>query len=412
MSKIEPYLVKNIAHRFRKIRVTKHKNIPPDLISNGQKSAILRIEKGKIPSSGNFISDTLLEDYVHYFKCTKVELIFGNDLEIETLLYLLFHDIFTTVVPENIQQKFPYLRTRYPTEEKVTTAFIQLPYAFADFSRWNLLLKEKKVDETQDNPPVDFASILWILWAMMKEKMIYSFKEKYLPTIFNTSNQKFQFNQIDHKLQLWLKSEFSDSLIPDLVTKLQNNSIFKLGYMVKQLINDFLINALIECYLEDIPLKEYIPPIQKIEVNSKKLNKFLKNQKNHDKFNTEWDRYFSQKQTELTSEDFERMESETFFQGMNGITYKTTPFINETNKVSVKDFLDYILRNQKFFSHWHVLNINEHKIPGILTVNSHAANLLQQKISTTLRATIDEYVGYQNILINCIKWNELSELGK
>lgn len=74
----QEHLIPYIAKRFKNLRSNFYYKIPPEMISNGQKSAILRTEKGQNTKSGNFITDILLDDYFDYFHTSREELIFGT----------------------------------------------------------------------------------------------------------------------------------------------------------------------------------------------------------------------------------------------------------------------------------------------------------------------------------------------
>ena len=83
---LERILRKIIAFRFKKLRG----DTPYELISS-QRGNINRIEQGINTSSGNFVSDTLLDEYSKYFGKSKAELIFGDDGQIENTLFALYH---------------------------------------------------------------------------------------------------------------------------------------------------------------------------------------------------------------------------------------------------------------------------------------------------------------------------------
>ncbi|MCC9692567.1 hypothetical protein HK247_10230, partial [Streptococcus agalactiae] len=97
MLDLEKILRGMISAKFKDLRGS----IPPDIISNGQRTAIYNIEKGKNPKSGNFVTDTLLEDYSSYFGMDKSDLIFGDALLLELTLYHVFSQIFYQIVPDD-----------------------------------------------------------------------------------------------------------------------------------------------------------------------------------------------------------------------------------------------------------------------------------------------------------------------
>lgn len=97
----ERILVKEISKRFKKLRG----KTPYDIIANGQATAIKRIEKGKVPSSGNFISDTLLENYHDYFGMDNIGLIFGDEEEIKTAVGYVFLELSRSIMPAFVKEK-------------------------------------------------------------------------------------------------------------------------------------------------------------------------------------------------------------------------------------------------------------------------------------------------------------------
>ena len=94
MSFFEDELIKKVSVRFRELRGSRQ----IETISSGQVSTIKRIESGKNIKSGNFIPDSLLEDYSRIFKIKKVRLIFGTDSEIEELLEITFDNYFQEIL--------------------------------------------------------------------------------------------------------------------------------------------------------------------------------------------------------------------------------------------------------------------------------------------------------------------------
>ena len=98
MIDFEKSLIPTISFRFKNLRVNGGRKLKPEVISYGQKSAILKLEKEGVPASGNFVSDRLLGDYSDYFNETKEYLIFGNQKEIYNQLSGLFFLIFLHLI--------------------------------------------------------------------------------------------------------------------------------------------------------------------------------------------------------------------------------------------------------------------------------------------------------------------------
>ena len=262
MIDLQSFLVDKISHRFRELR----ENIPPDLISYGQKSAIYKIEKGEVPKSGNFISDSLLEDYVGYFKMSREELIFGNSEDFEQAIDYILMELLFPVIAEFIDyQDLPYSTYKHGNYPSLKTqrAVIELLHIFADFARWYGLRKGNT--EYDKDEFVDYFTMMDIVLILCKNNFGRIFKEKIIQDIFNDSDEKFHFNRINKKLDLCLSTYFPDIFVPETIEKLRNNSIFKLGFIVKTLVSDFLVD-LPESYLEEIPIEYNIPPLRIWEI--------------------------------------------------------------------------------------------------------------------------------------------------
>lgn len=406
MVDFEDILIIRISHRLEKLRETGHGKIPPDIIANGQKSAILRMEKGKRPKSGNFISDTLLDSYANYFNKSKTELIFGTEAEVEIELMWLFLDIFHLLAPDRYVEKFGLLRITKNVPLEVYEAIRNLAYSFADFARWYDLKRE---DEAEDeNEMIDFLSMYQIIWKLCKRKLLRSFEEKVIGSVFNEADDKFYFNRINTKFNQWLQTDFVNIIVPEIIEKLKSDSIFKIGYIVKNLIDGSLVRNLPHSYLTDIPLEEFYLPVKSYHFEP------YKDDETSEKIAEAWVNMMitMSKKKRFTIEDIEELDNYKFFEGVEGVIDESKPFINQTRKVNASDFLDSVLATPDFFDRLHDLNFKERKIPGILTVNSHASNLFQVKINGMFETIIDDLVRYQNIFINCIKWEELEDFAK
>ncbi|WP_086443696.1 hypothetical protein [Candidatus Enterococcus lemimoniae] len=404
MLNLENILIPEIAKRLKDLRVTEYRKIPPELISHGQKSRILNIEKARLPKSGNFISDTLLDDYARYFTIPKAELIFGTSEETEKYLLLFFFEIFSTLTPDRFMNQLGLPRRIESLPMPLHAAIKNVTYAFADFGRWYEL---KQAYETADEKEtIDFLSMYKIIWRLCKKKITRSFEEKLIPDVFN---DKFYFNRINEKVMNWLLSDITTIIFPEMVEKLKSDSIFKMGYIVKGLIDEALVQKFSPCYLKNIPLEEFLPPIKSFHVHLEEEDRTEENMK---KLAEETFRFLHASKERLSIEDLEALDKETFFEGVRGVTDESSPFVNDTRIVDAEEFIDYVMSTPTFFDKLHELNRRDRKIPGVLTVNSHASTLLQVKVNEVFEIIIDDLVRYQNIFINCIKWEELEDFAK
>lgn len=385
MIDLQSFLVDKIPHRFRELR----ENIPPDLISYGQKSAIYNIEKGKVPKSGNFISDSLLEDYVGYFKISREELIFGNSEDFEQVIDYILMELLFPVIAEFIDyQDLPYSTYKHGNYPSLKTqrAVIELLHIFADFARWYGLRKGNT--EYDKDEFVDYLTMMDIVRILCKNNFGRIFKEKIIQDIFNDSDEKFHFNRINKKLDVWLSTYFSDVFIPETIGKLRNNSIFKLGFIVKTLTTDFLVD-LPESYLEEIPIEYNIPPLRIWEIPH----------------TLEAERLVKQKQEEHFAN---KVPYEELYKGIEGAVLKHKPEKVGLEKRKLDDFIDGLTNMPSEFSEIHALDHGRWKIPGILTSNSQASNEFQKFMNNATLDMINHLIAVQNHFINCIKREELA----
>lgn len=180
MVDLEELIIFNISSRFKELRETKYQKLSPDLIANGQKSAILRIEKGENTTSRNFISDTLLDNYSQYFIMSKKDLIFGTNEDLEKDLMLIFYEMIRSIVLSDFIEKPCTFVKNSTLESKVHKAVLNLMYSFADFGRWYDLRRIDTIgtEDEWENEMIDFGSMSAILWKICKKKLSAHLKKK------------------------------------------------------------------------------------------------------------------------------------------------------------------------------------------------------------------------------------------
>ena len=66
----------------------------------------------------------------------------------------------------------------------------------------------------------------------------------------------------------WVDEEFINIIVPEIAKKLKSNSIFKIGILVHNLIDDFLNEDLPESYQTAIPLQIERPAGFEIGINN------------------------------------------------------------------------------------------------------------------------------------------------
>ena len=398
MLDLERILRKIIAYRFKRLRG----DTPYELISS-QRGNINRIEQGINTSSCNFVSDTLLDEYSKYFGKSKAELIFGDDDQIENTLFFMFLQMYIKIIPD---VKVPDMQYPFKSEEfqdgislDICEKFREIFIIFSDYYRW---YKIRKFEEESDKD-IDVVSMFKIVWALLNKKIVSSFKVHVITEFFNDSEPKFCFNQINVKFNLWYHKYFVNSIIPEALSKLRTDSIFKIGFMVKDLIDNFIDVDLPKSYLEDVPLEEFILPQKNYHINFKESI----SDEETIKLSTEVVKMLTRDTTINSLEEIKRIDEENFFTEFDFVIDESISFVDESRRVSAKSLLDSILMTPDIFDRFHDLNSKERKIPGLLTTNSQASKLFQIKVNEVYLQQIDELVRFQNIYINLIKWDEL-----
>ena len=182
MLDLERTLRKIIAYRFKRLRG----DTPYELISS-QRGNINRIEQGINTSSGNFVSDTLLDEYSKYFGKSKAELIFGDDDQIENTLFFMFLQMYIKIIPD---VKVPDMQYPFKSEEfqdgislDICEKFREIFIIFSDYYRW---YKIRKFEEESDKD-IDVVSMFKIVWALLNKKIVSSFKVHVITEFFNDS---------------------------------------------------------------------------------------------------------------------------------------------------------------------------------------------------------------------------------
>lgn len=396
MLDLEKVLREMISARFKDLR----QNTPAELISNTQKTAINRIEKGVNPKSRNFVSDTLLADYADYFGIEKSELIFGDSMLLEFTLYHLFSQLFYQIVPDDNNVGLTIDRTKMQTniDTKMVDSFLELFYIFGDFGRWRHL---KKIQNS--NTDIDYMAMFEIIWRLIKNKVVTSFQEHVIVPLFDDEQVPFRFNRINNSFDVWYHKQFVKIIVPEALKKLQSDSIFKMGFMVKSLIEHFLNTTHITSYLEDVPIDKYYLPITNYTIDISKI----KTEEDDVKVAMEYLRWLNRYNSLETPEEAIAFADEKFFEEFDFVTEEKRPMIDQTTQTSIQELLDDIIQHPENYEEGYILHGSTEEIPGILTINSQVSKLFQAKIAEVFLKQIDDLVRYQNIFINFINWDEL-----
>ncbi|MFD3042216.1 hypothetical protein ACFKJ7_00430, partial [Streptococcus agalactiae] len=97
---------------------------------------------------------------------------------------------------------------------------------------------------------------------------------------------------------------------PEALKKLESDSIFKMGFMVRNLIENFLVLDLPLSYLEDVPLEEYYLPITNYTIDISKIE----SEEVENKVLREYLRWILRYNSLETSDDAKKFADENFFE--------------------------------------------------------------------------------------------------
>ena len=346
MSFFEDELIKKVSVRFRELRGSRQ----IETISYGQKSTIKRIESGKNIKSGNFIPDSLLEDYSQVFNIKKVRLIFGTDSEIEELLEITFDNYFQEILSKKkINDEL----------DNFNKSFIDYLCIFAEFSTWYNLNLDQKCSLSFTIP-----------WYLIKRKLVNSFKNRVINNIFKDEDSKFLFKEIDEQFIQWLNYELANVFFPEVINKLKKETIFKIGFMI-----NFLTKEIIE------------PELPILENGSIHFN-YLRLKKNLDYMTT------------VVAKTDKGISFKRKFSPPKNNEVRKKELVSEQKTLNRNDFLNYVRSDRDTFGG---------HVPGILTINSRASKYIQLELNDLMLNHVKEFTAYQNKLLNLIKISELED---
>ncbi|EPG1415570.1 helix-turn-helix domain-containing protein [Enterococcus faecalis] len=466
MIDLEKKLVTKVSERCKKLRTSS--TYRQDDIAD--KASISKIENGKYKSGDNFITDTVLEEYSTIFNISKEEIIFGKEDEFEELLLDFFFDLFRLIsrrdLSEDINNPKYYREGAFDVLDiEIQRAVISLANSFAEYNLqyYNFLKTDEGfmdcVDKDLDqyfyidgklvnlvrdfrNKPInediviDQSDMGEKIWLICKEKFIRSFKAGVVLNLFDD----FKYSSINNEVNKWIKGQFIQIIVPELVGKLKSNSILKIGYMVKNLIDDFLNEDLSESFQTTIPLQIRRPKYYNLSIqnNASFHNLSEDERKKRDQlFNEALELHRSGKMLDLKTEELEKYERYGIYFREVPETIKTRevdidavinqaivskslhktkaelrPIIEESPIIKISDF-NSEEEIMEFYDDWydstHFTNTN---IPGYLTNNSQISHRWQQRLNKEIRESIENFIVIQNNLLRLLTEEELIKFGK
>ncbi|SEN16240.1 hypothetical protein SAMN04487786_3303 [Paenisporosarcina quisquiliarum] len=453
MIDLEAYLIPKIAERCKILRM----NIGFPMERMSDKASISRIEKGVVPKSGNFITETVLFDYTNVFDKAPEEIIFGSSEEFEETLEWLFTKLFRLIRIKDLTTDSDLYRGLDNIDIESQKAVLSMAETFAEFNikRYNFLKSDEKY---MDNVSKDLDCQLWIggefvnlerdfrktpineetvidifdmrdkMWLMCRTKFISSFRVEIIDNIL----RDFKYSNINSKVRQWIIQQFNKVIVPDAVAKLKSNMIFKIGFMVKNLIDEFLDEDLSISFQNTIPLQITKAKHYELNINSIDLSKLSEAEKNE--------------RVELILEVMRTMQKGEIQDAKllrYGINFREVPEAISTKEVEIDDVINRAINTrgigrtlkdppmfeespifvtsdinpqdsikaavEDWYDNKHFKNQN---IPGYLTNNSQIIQRLQERMNKDINESIDKFIDIQNNLLKLLTDEELMNFSK
>lgn len=460
MIDLEKSLAPLIAERCKKLRESY--NFSMEKVSD--KSSVSRIEKAIIPKSGNFITETVLFDYTTAFDKSSEEIIFGNTEEFEQTLLLIFEESFRLIRLKNLATDSHLYNNIDNFDLEFQKSSLSMAEAFAEFDlmRYNFLKSDeifmdvvsKKFDRQilfdgkfinierdfrtkpiNENIVIDLYDMNDKLWLMCREKFIRSFRAEILDSLF----EDFKYSSINSKVNQWLIQQFKKIIVPDVVEKLKNNGVFKIGFMVKNLIDEFLDEDLSKSFQTTIPIQTTRDKHFEIYVNNSDGfgSRKLSNQEKEEKMK------LIEKAFEIIQKS-ELPDSELNAKFLKyGIIFREVPEVNFTREVEIDELLNRVINTRgvgrtledipifeespifevsgynskeeirEVFKQWHEnKHFKNQNIPGYFTNNSQIIQRLQEKMNEEVHESIEKFIDIQNNLLKLLTVEELEKFAK
>lgn len=242
-------------------------------IEENDKLVEYKNQNGKIVAS-SIITEGFIHSCQEYFHCSKIDLIFGGDEELEKLLYGLFFYISKFAFIRDLDSEFLINYPGYFLEDKRFVMLQRKMYQLYSFSaeycvkRYNFInsfytvmpfyeCEDEKLQffdhnfdqitthlegiEKTFSMSIPFYDIFRFFWAAIKDEFIESFKGKiikYLVTVPIDSDKKpIKFYELKDRVNDWLIEDVSQKIIPNVVSIFEKNDIFSLGSQVKTLVD-------------------------------------------------------------------------------------------------------------------------------------------------------------------------------
>ena len=428
---LEEVLVDSISERC--LRLRKEKGLKQSDIASSGPSYI----EGKKWQSGNFISRELLNCYCISLNVSEREIIFGNDKEIEELISCLFVQMFHTYTVKDIFSSENELSSEFSEKFYISLqkSIIELASCFAQFN------KDRYEFIKSNDPKFSYKFFetenFYKLWLILKDNLISSFK-KFIE--IDRLFENFEYRNLNQFIRRWIELEVVNNIFPRAQNKLGTNKLFKIGYMVNDLINNFLDTDLPLSFQETVPLKlnkgeeikfNFSPDSSMDDVNlkfliekrslEKEIMKIVKTkgfdnvpkemiEKLENDYHTtilrleKKDKYVEGKIDTILNNAL--LLSNHNLYSNDAITVLASPTLYFTDNKSLEEI------DQLMDDNLDILLGDSVKIPGMTSNNSQILNELQKKVNQDVQNSIDTLVRLQNYLLSLLEYDEFKSLLK
>lgn len=266
--------------------------------------------------------------------------------------------------------------------------------------------------------------------------MISSFNTNLIPSLF----EHFTYSTINSRISLWISKGLCADIVPAVIEKMKSNSIFKLGLLSKQLIQDFLKEDLPESYQQTIPIKTTRDGGISITIGSpaeKKDRKLtdseLKKQMRlhkiamrmaqsdehpNDELLAEFEKYgifFKEKPKEeyIIEEDIDSVITRVISSKYNGRTKNNRPMIEEGSPIfKVPKNISNEEMDALYMSWYEDTHFQNQVIPGYFTNNSQIGHRLQELLNEDILSMVESIIHMQNNLLLFLTEEDLLEFAK
>lgn len=453
MIDLEKYLVEKISERCKALRL--NLGIPMERISD--RSSISRIENGKILGNGNFITKTVLDEYASMFNKTYKEIIFGSENELKETLELIFEEMFRLICLKNLDEDMDLYNGLNNIDVDTQKAVLSLAETFAEFNlkRYKFLktdnvymdifiksldrlmwtngefiniARDFSSDKINEETAIDLIDMTDKMWLLCRKKFTNSFLVEVVDVILDD----FKFSSINSILNDWIIKRFNKIIIPEVIEKLKSVAIFKIGFMVKNLISEFLDEELSISFQNSVPIQRTRPESYQIKFNTRNLKVLLGEKQDpleiineiineiassEEEGNIPFDKYLHLgikiekvlEMNQLEEVGIENILDRAIIERENSRALNNPSNLEWGPIYKVSDFnsmKEMELASRKWHEDKHFEN---QKIPGYLTNNSQILSALQGRLNKNTYEMIEEYIDIQNNLLKLVTEKDLEK---